>query len=62
MVGIIASKHLKDYIVAVKRIVDWILLIKLVIGDNIINVISAYASQVGLDDHTKSNFWIIWMK
>ena len=42
---------------AVKRIVDRILLIKLVVGDSIINVISAYAPQVGLDDHTKKQFW-----
>ena len=40
----------------VKRIVDRILLIKLVVEDSVINVISAYASQVGLDDHTKKQF------
>ncbi|GMP99093.1 hypothetical protein CsSME_00046713 [Camellia sinensis var. sinensis] len=33
------------------------MLVKLVIGGNILNVISAYALQVGLDDQTKRDFW-----
>ena len=41
---------------AVKSIVDLILFVKLVVGDSIINVISAYAPQVSLDDHTKKQF------
>ena len=36
---------------------DRIMLVKLVIGGNIVNVISAYAPQVGLDDQTKRDFW-----
>ena len=27
------------------------------IGENIVNIISAYAPQVGLDDLTKEQFW-----
>ncbi|KAI8555115.1 hypothetical protein RHMOL_Rhmol05G0149200 [Rhododendron molle] len=34
-----------------------IILVKLVIGESIINIISAYATQVGLDDLTKEQFW-----
>ncbi|GMP80885.1 hypothetical protein CsSME_00035817 [Camellia sinensis var. sinensis] len=33
------------------------MLVKPVIGGNIVNVISAYAPQVGLDDQTKRDFW-----
>ncbi|CAL5400242.1 unnamed protein product [Camellia sinensis] len=33
------------------------MLVKLVIGGNIVNIISAYAPQVGLDDQTKRDFW-----
>ena len=36
---------------------DRIILVKLVIGGNIINMISVYASQVGLDEHIKAQFW-----
>ena len=33
------------------------MLVKLVVRGNIVNVISAYAPQVGLDDQTKRDFW-----
>ena len=42
-VGIMVDKNLKDKVVAVKRVGDRLILIKLVIGENIINIISAYA-------------------
>ena len=29
----------------------------MVLGENIINIVSAYAPQVGLDEHTKVQFW-----
>jgi hypothetical protein len=32
-------------------------MIKLIIGDLILNVISAYVSQVGLSDDVKRQFW-----
>ena len=34
-----------------------ILLIKLILGDEAINVISAYAPQIGLNDASKRQFW-----
>ena len=36
---------------------DRIILVKLVLGGNIINIISVYAPQVGLDEHIKTQFW-----
>ncbi|KAL4181233.1 hypothetical protein AMTRI_Chr12g236160 [Amborella trichopoda] len=55
-VGITVDKDLKDKVVNVKRISDRLLLIKLVLGEEIINVIIAYA-LVGLDDRIKRQFW-----
>ncbi|XP_058180118.1 uncharacterized protein LOC131298659 [Rhododendron vialii] len=56
-VGIVVDKHLKDSVVTVTRKGDRIILVKLVIGGSIVNIISAYAPQVGLDDLTKEQFW-----
>ncbi|KAL4197014.1 hypothetical protein AMTRI_Chr04g186040 [Amborella trichopoda] len=47
---IIVDEDLKDKVVIVKRIGDRILLIKVILAEEIINIISAYALQVGLDD------------
>jgi exonuclease III len=55
-VGIIVDKSLKDEVVEVKRIGDRIIRIKLVVGKEIVNVISAYAPQVGLEDSIKQKF------
>jgi Reverse transcriptase (RNA-dependent DNA polymerase). len=56
-VGIIVDKNLKDDVVTVIRKGDRLILIKLVLGVDIINIISAYAPQVGLDEQTKIEFW-----
>ena len=36
---------------------DKIILVKLVVGDMVLNVISAYALQIGLDESAKKQFW-----
>ena len=56
-VGIVVSKDLKEDIVSVQRCGDRIIAIKLVLGEEIVNVISAYAPQVGLGDGHKEKFW-----
>ncbi|KAM2399376.1 hypothetical protein ACFXTH_035947 [Malus domestica] len=56
-VGIIVDKTLTQDIVDVKRVGDRIMAIKIVIGQELINVISAYAPQVGLDTSSKEKFW-----
>ena len=43
--------------VGVTRQGDRIILVKLVVGDMVLNVISAYAPQVGLDESAKRQFW-----
>lgn len=49
-VGIIIEKSLKNEVIEVKRIEDRISLIKLVLGEETINIISAYAPQTGLEE------------
>jgi hypothetical protein len=51
------DKSLKDGVVDVRRQGDRIILVRLVIGDLALNVISAYAPQVGLSESTKRWFW-----
>ena len=46
----------KNGVVGVRRQEDRIILVKLVIGDMVLNVISAYAPQVGLDESAKRQF------
>jgi hypothetical protein len=48
---------LKNEVVALRRQEDRIIMIKLVIGDLILNVISVYAPRVGLSDDVKKQFW-----
>ena len=47
------DKSLKDGVVEVRRQGDMIILVKLVISDIVLNVISANASQVGHDESAK---------
>ena len=56
-VGIIVDKTLTQDVVDVKRVGDRIMAIKIAIGQELINVISAYAPQVGLDTSLKEKFW-----
>jgi Reverse transcriptase (RNA-dependent DNA polymerase) len=56
-VGIMVDRSLRDEVVEVKRNGDRIILVKLVVGGWIINVISAYAPQVGLQESVKRKFW-----
>ncbi|GKA95311.1 craniofacial development protein 2-like protein, partial [Tanacetum coccineum] len=56
-VGVALAPDLKDKVVQVIRISDRIMLVRLVIEEETINVISAYAPQVGLGEAEKKNFW-----
>ncbi|XP_071680971.1 uncharacterized protein [Lolium perenne] len=56
-VGILVNKSLRDGVVDVKRQGDRMILVKLVVGDLVLNVISAYAPQVGHNESTKRQFW-----
>ena len=56
-VGILIDKSLTNGVVDVNRQEDRIILVKLVVGDLVRIVISAYAPQVGHDERTKRQFW-----
>jgi hypothetical protein len=56
-VGIVLDKSLKDGVVDIKRQGDRIILVKLLVGDLIFNVISAYAPQIGINESVKMHFW-----
>jgi hypothetical protein len=55
-VGIVLDKSLKDEVVDIKRQGDMIILVKLLIGDLVFNVISAYTPQIDLNESTKRQF------
>ena len=46
-----------DSVVDVSRINAWIMYVKLVIGKQIVNIVSVYAPQVGLSAEEKGVFW-----
>jgi hypothetical protein len=56
-VSIVLDKSLKDGVVDIKRQRDMIILVKLLVGDLVFNVISAYAPQIGLNESVKMQFW-----
>ena len=56
-VGVLIDKSLKDGVVDIRRKGDRIILVKLVVGKLVLNVVSAYAPQVGLDMSAKRHFW-----
>jgi exonuclease III len=56
-VSIVLNKSLKGGVVDIKRQGDMIILVKLLIGDLVFNVISAYALQIGLIESVKMQFW-----
>ena len=51
-----ARKELVEQVVEVRRKNDRIMYIKLVVGSKIFNVISVYATQLGLGEDIKSYF------
>jgi exonuclease III len=52
-VGIVLDKILKDGVVDIKRQGDMIILVKLIVGDLVFNVISAYTPQICLNESIK---------
>ncbi|GJS28813.1 retrovirus-related pol polyprotein LINE-1, partial [Tanacetum coccineum] len=55
--GVMVAGRLKDDVVRVTRRSDRIMAISVVIDGEAVNVISAYAPQVGLSDAEKKRFW-----
>ncbi|XP_066969277.1 uncharacterized protein [Macrobrachium rosenbergii] len=56
-VGIVLSGELKNTVIEVQRKNDSIIRLKMCFGGEILNIISAYAPQVGCTEEEKGNFW-----
>ena len=56
-VGVFIADRWIDSVVNVVRVNERIMYVKLVIGKQSVNIISAYAPQVGLSAEKKNNFW-----
>jgi exonuclease III len=56
-VGILISEAFVDKVIAVNRVNERLMRIKMSIGKRLVNVISAYAPQVGRTDDEKERFW-----
>nr|XP_033515134.1 uncharacterized protein LOC117279674 [Nicotiana tomentosiformis] len=55
--GILVDRDLRELVVEVRRVNDRLMSIKLVVGGFTVNVISAYAPQVGFDQEVKKQSW-----
>nr|XP_016440472.1 PREDICTED: craniofacial development protein 2-like [Nicotiana tabacum] len=56
-VDILVDKELREYVVEVRQVNDKLMSIKLVVGQCTVNVVSAYAPHMGLDEEAKRRFW-----
>ncbi|XP_047270555.1 uncharacterized protein LOC124899638 [Capsicum annuum] len=56
-VGISVDEDLSEQVVEVNRVSNRVMTIKLVIGRSSLNICSAYAPQVGLNEEEKRRFW-----
>ncbi|XP_070050638.1 uncharacterized protein [Nicotiana tomentosiformis] len=56
-VGILVDRELRESMVEVRRVNDRLMIIKLVVGECTINVVSAFAPHVVLDEEVKRCFW-----
>ncbi|XP_057522572.1 uncharacterized protein LOC130802577 [Amaranthus tricolor] len=56
-VGILVFIDILKQLVEVRRCIDRIMLVRIVVGEEIISIVSAYLPQVGLDEQVKCEFW-----
>ena len=56
-VGVLVASELADRIIRVERISDRVIAVNLVIGEQIVKVVSCYAPQTGRSQIEKEEFW-----
>ena len=56
-VGIVISKDLKEDLISVSKRSDRVMSIKLGVEETVVNIICAYAPQVGCTEEEKETFW-----
>ena len=54
--GILVAKELVDFVVEVRRKSDRIMTIRVVVGSEILNMVSVCAPQIGLPEYIKKQF------
>ena len=57
-VGIILSAELQKNVIDIKKVSDRLMSIKIVVGKEIWNIVSAYAPQIGRNGTEKEEFWL----
>ena len=56
-VGVLLAEKWVDKVYDIKRVSDRIMLIKLLVGEAVLTVLSVYAPQTGLEEFTKDAFY-----
>ena len=56
-VGVIIAEEFIDKVVKVVRIYDRLMMVKVLVGQCLVNIVSAYAPQVGRSQDKKDEFW-----
>ena len=56
-VGVLLAEKWVDKVYDIKRVSDRIMLIKLLVGEAVLTVLSVYAPQTGLEESTKDSFY-----
>ena len=56
-VGVLVASELADRIIRVERVSDRVIAVDLVIGEQIVKVVSCYAPQAGRSQIEKEEFW-----
>ncbi|XP_070035288.1 uncharacterized protein [Nicotiana tomentosiformis] len=56
-VDILVDRELRESVVEVRRVNDRLMIIKLMVGECTLNVVSIYEPHVGLDEELKRCFW-----
>lgn len=55
--GVVVKQELLQNVVSVNRVSNRLLTIKMILREEIINVVNIYAPQIGLTNVEKSQFW-----
>ncbi|XP_045454524.1 craniofacial development protein 2-like [Melitaea cinxia] len=56
-VGIVLDRELKNKVTDVNRVNDRVIVVRLLMEDSVLNIVSVYAPQTGCDDSMKERFW-----
>ncbi|CAK1595770.1 unnamed protein product [Parnassius mnemosyne] len=56
-VGVVLDSGMKERVTDVKRVNDRMIVVKLMIENKVVNVVSVYAPQTGCEESVKEKFW-----